>query len=205
LFKPFNRLGRESGDVEGTGIGLAITRSLVELLGGNIGFESEEGIGSTFWVDLPLANPGSVSRFRHATSPMNLLPKERIGGATRTVLYVEDNPSNVALMTEIVGQFPNTELLSARSAEDAIETAADRRPDLILMDVNLPGIDGFEALRRLKADIRTRGIPVVAVSAAAMPSDVEKGLNAGFVKYLTKPVDLAEVYEVLSECWSVDS
>ena len=203
LFKPFNRLGREAGEIEGTGIGLAITQSLVELLGGSIGFESEPDVGSTFWVDLPIAATKTRLRKRQAIGERPVqAPRETL---QQLVLYVEDNPANVELMEEIVSQFDNTELLTARDGESAVAIAVERRPDLILMDINLPGIDGYEALRRLQKHRNTRDIPVMALTAAAMPADVRKGLDAGFVKYLTKPIDLSEVYEILSACDSVNT
>ena len=203
LFKPFNRLGREAGEIEGTGIGLAITQSLVELLGGSIGFESEPDVGSTFWVDLPIAATKTRLRKRQAIGERPVqAPRETL---QQLVLYVEDNPANVELMEEIVSQFDNTELLTARDGESAVAIAVERRPDLILMDINLPGIDGYEALRRLQKHRNTRDIPVMALTAAAMPADVRKGLDAGFVKSLTKPIDLSEVYEILSACDSVNT
>jgi CheY-like chemotaxis protein len=202
LFKPFNRLGRETGEIEGTGIGLAITESLVELLGGEIGFESEVDVGSAFWVDLPLAPPSALARTRPlgkaAGSYSKLQPEEQV------VLYVEDNPANVELIAEIVAQFPDTEFISAGDGETAVELASQRSPDLIFMDINLPGIDGYEAMRRIHANAATRDIPIVALTAAAMPADVKKGMEAGFKKYLTKPIDINEVYEILSECCSAD-
>ena len=181
LFQPFNRLGRESGDVEGSGIGLTITKQLAELLGGRIGFESEAGCGSTFWVDLPLTAGKTLDGTR--TAPPAATPKGRsrtIGSAKRTILYVEDNPANLKLMEAIVRLVPNLEMLAAPNAELGLDLAKKHGPDVILMDIGLPGMDGFEALKRLRRSKRTRTIPVIALTANAIREDIERSLEAGF-------------------------
>lgn len=193
LFEPFNRLDAEGGDVEGTGIGLTITRGLVELMRGSIEVESRPGAGCRFTVLLPEGEvktdcPGEEDRGAAET------PHE---GLRRTILYVEDNPPNRKLMGKIVERLPGTELLTAPDAFAGIDLARSRRPDVILMDIHLPGKSGLEALAELRVLPETSHIPVIAVTAHAMPADIEKGIAAGFVNYLTKPVSLPELTEAL--------
>jgi signal transduction histidine kinase/CheY-like chemotaxis protein len=187
VFQPFNRLGAEAGTVEGSGIGLSLTRRLVELMHGKIGFTSDAGQGSTFWVELPALPPADAA----GATPL-LAPVERSAGEY-SVLYVEDNPSNLKLMERLVATLPLTRLATVRDAEQGIEMAARLRPDVILLDINLPGMNGFQALKQLRARSETRAIPVIALTAAAMPKDVRRGLEAGFYAYLTKPFDVTEL------------
>jgi len=196
VFEPFNRLGREADGSEGTGIGLAITKQIVEILGGSIGFKSQHGIGSTFWVDLPIApgEPPVASEHLHvdrATPPRG--PDEQ----RKRILYVEDNPSNLQLMEELLGTIGNFAMTSAANGPLALQMVKEDRPDLILLDINLPEMDGFEVLQRLQNDADTREIPVIAVTAAAMPAEVERGLSAGFKEYITKPIDIATVLRAI--------
>ncbi|MGA8864587.1 MAG: response regulator [Gallionella sp.] len=198
IFNSFDRLGAERGKVEGTGIGLVITRSLVVAMGGNIGFESEMGKGSTFWVEFPLIGPvnASVPKQASASSPPPSIPPERTSGAKTgrpAVMYIEDNPMNMRLMQQILNRRTNVEMRQANSAELGIEMALANPPALIMMDINLAGMNGYQALAVLKADTRTAHIPVIAVSANAMVGDRERGLQAGFVDYLTKPLDVARM------------
>ncbi len=196
LFKAFERLGAESGAIEGTGIGLALSKRLVELMHGSIGLDSAVDEGSTFWVHLAHSRP-AAQRPAHAgpVEPARATAP-RIEGR-RVVLYIEDNPVNVMLMEAMLGREPELRLITAPLPEMGLELAAAQRPDLILLDIQLPGMDGYEVLRRLRAVESTRDIPVVAVSANAMSGDMEQGLAAGFHDYLTKPLDLSRLLDVV--------
>jgi PAS domain S-box-containing protein len=196
LFQPFNRLGREASVEEGTGIGLMVTKRLVELMGGTIGVESTVGVGSVFWFELnlasaPLHQPGEAERL----VPVRLQVPE--GTPVRTVLYVEDNPANLELVEQLIARRPELRLLSAADGILGVEFARAYQPHVILMDINLPGISGLEAMRRLRADPATAHIPVIALSANAVPRDIEKALEAGFLSYLTKPIKVNQFMEAL--------
>jgi CheY-like chemotaxis protein/anti-sigma regulatory factor (Ser/Thr protein kinase) len=196
LFQPFNRLGQESGAEEGTGIGLVVSKRLVELMGGEIGVESTVGVGSVFWIELNAT--GAVELPCEADLPAAGTPAQLQPGAQRhTLLCVEDNPANLLLIEKLIARRPDIRLLSARDGNRGIEMARAAQPDVILMDINLPGISGLVALRILADDPATASIPVIALSANAMPHDVEKGLEAGFFRYLTKPIKVAEFMETL--------
>jgi len=194
LFQPFNRLGQEANAEEGTGIGLVVSKRLIELMHGRIGVESSAGSGCTFWIELALspvptaaelnAAPGTAIAIQSDQS-IAPLPKQ-------TLLYVEDNPANMLLVQEITAQRSHLELIAAKDAITGIELARSRLPTLILMDINLPGMSGIEALAVLLADSKTAHIPVIALSANAIPRDIEKGLEAGFFQYLTKPIKVLE-------------
>jgi len=209
LFLPFERLGYEASKVEGSGIGLSITKELVELMDGEVGFESEVGVGSKFWVDFPVqdhsrnsVDDGPALTFvpeTPAPETGHSSPVENVGhddGAKR-VLYVEDNMSNIRLMKGIVKNIKNCSLTAVLSAEEGFEKLKSDTFDLILMDINLPGIDGVEAMRLLAADSKMKHVPVLAVSAAAMPSDIERAMLAGFRGYLTKPLHVKETVQAL--------
>jgi signal transduction histidine kinase/CheY-like chemotaxis protein len=195
LFQPFNRLGQENGTEEGTGIGLVVTRRLVELMGGTIGVTSSVGVGSVFWIELELTKPVPSAMPSGTVLPMGR--KEATHDINHTLLYVEDNPANLKLVQEIIGFRPDLRLLSAPDAHLGIEMAKAHSPDLILMDINLPGMSGTDALGELRRDPRTSHIPVLALTANAMPRDVEKGINAGFFRYLTKPINIDEFNEAV--------
>ncbi|MEO5337142.1 MAG: PAS domain S-box protein [Magnetospirillum sp. WYHS-4] len=197
VFQPFNRLGAEGSTVEGTGIGLTITRRLIEAMGGRIGFASKPGEGTTFWVEVPTADALASAEAAPESEAGAGVGTEPHAWAGARVLYVEDNPTNVELMQIFLAGTKGFHLLVAVTAEEGLDMARRERPDIILMDVNLPGMSGVEAVRRLKADPETRGIPVIAVSAAAMPRDVEAGVEAGFDSYLTKPINLREVLKTI--------
>ena len=194
LFQPFNRLGQESSAVEGTGIGLVVTKRLVELMSGTIGVESRERQGSVFWIELKLsAAPALAEAARHVAVAVPLVPHAR----QRTLLYVEDNPANLMLVEDLIARRPDIRLLSARDGPSGIKLALAAMPDVILMDINLPGISGTRMMMELAAHPATCHIPVVALSANAMPRDIEKGLEAGFYRYLTKPIRVNEFMETL--------
>jgi CheY-like chemotaxis protein len=196
LFQPFNRLGRESGAEEGTGMGLVVTKRLVELMGGAIGVDSVVGDGSVFWIELSLTAAPQIPAHK-VEAVIRTKPPVPHGAPVRTVLYVEDNPANLELVEQLVGRRPDLNLLSATDGKQGVELARARLPEIILMDINLPGISGHEALAILRLDPATAHIPVIALSANAMPRDIEKGLEAGFFSYLTKPINVYEFMEAL--------
>ena len=191
LFQPFQRAGQEAGPIEGTGIGLAISKRLAELMRGTVGFRSAPGDGSEFWVDLPTDDHG-ISRFP-ATSLRAMAPTSHHGVGRSLVLYVEDNPANVALMRDLLNAHDEVELATTPTAEMGLELARMKRPKLILLDINLPGMNGLEALQLLRVWPETKDIPVVALTAAATERDRQIGKAAGFYRYLTKPVKIDEL------------
>jgi PAS domain S-box-containing protein len=200
IFNAFDRLGAERGQVEGTGIGLVITRRIVEAMGGRVGFESMEEQGSTFWVEFAVTQAARLP----AMETMMLAQPETTDNTSPSaqrpvVLYIEDNPMNLRLMQQIFARRPELELRDAHTAELGIELARAQPPQLILMDINLPGMNGFAALAELKADVRTASIPVIAVSANAMKGDQERGMTAGFVDYLTKPINIPALFASLDK------
>ena len=196
LFQPFNRLGQEAGSEEGTGIGLVVSKRLVELMGGSIGVESTVGVGSVFWIELNTAALPTLDCSDDETLPA-VPANVRADAKVRTLLYVEDNPANLMLIEKLVARRPNLRLMSATNGIRGVEMARASRPDVILMDINLPGISGIEALGFLVSDPMTARIPVIALSANAMPHDIVKGLAAGFFRYLTKPIKVNEFLATL--------
>ena len=196
LFQPFNRLGKETGVEQGTGIGLVVTKRLVELMGGSIGVESTVDVGSLFWIELHVTSaPQFAQREQHA--PEDVTPAAQISVAMRTLLYVEDNPANLELVEQLVAMRTDVRLISASDGSVGIEFARNLQPDVILMDINLPGISGIQALQILQGDQSTKHIPVIALSANAMPSDIERGLQLGFFHYLTKPMRVRDFMQTL--------
>jgi PAS domain S-box-containing protein len=197
LFQPFNRLGREVGVEEGTGIGLMVTKRLVELMGGSIGVTSTVGVGSLFWVELTVAS-ASLLGAHDAEQAAPLLQSRMLeGAALRTVLYVEDNPANLELVEQLLARRPELRLLAAADGTLGVEFARVYQPQVILMDINLPGINGLEAMRILRADPATAHIPVIALSANAVPRDIAAALEAGFLSYITKPIKVSQFMEAL--------
>jgi len=195
LFQPFQRAGQETGPIEGTGIGLVIVKRLAELMRGQVDFRSVAGEGSEFWVDMPI----------HAAPRLDFPPpaeptpvSQGLGESGRhRVLYVEDNPANVLFMKDLLGTFDNIELITSPTAEMGIEIARADPPALVIMDINLPGMSGVDALRALKAIPETSRVPVIALTAAASDRDRQRGEQAGFYRYLTKPVQVDELETAL--------
>jgi PAS domain S-box-containing protein len=198
LFQPFNRLGRESSREEGTGIGLVMSKRLVELMGGTIGVASTIGSGSVFWFELNSADVPQLAIEPAMPAAIALAPAQN-GVPVRTLLYVEDNPANLKLVEQLIARRPDMRLLVATDGDLGVQLARASHPEVILMDINLPGISGIEALKILREDPATAHIPVVALSANAMPRDVEKGMQAGFFRYLTKPIRVNEFMNTLDE------
>lgn len=198
LFQPFNRLGQEAGKEEGTGIGLVVTKRLVELMGGEIGVNSTVGVGSVFWIDLSLTQPQTLGVKDYVTKPIEAPHEATDSKHEVTLLYVEDNPANLKLVEEIIHCHSDLHLLSAPDAKLGIELARAHQPNVILMDINLPGMSGLKALEILLQDPLTANIPVIALTANAMPRDIAKGLEAGFFRYITKPINVEEFTEAIN-------
>ncbi|MBP6338608.1 MAG: response regulator [Vitreoscilla sp.] len=196
LFQPFNRLGQEAGVEEGTGIGLVVSKQLVELMGGTIGVDSSVGVGSVFWIELP-ASAGMEVPADEAPARLVATADPAASTPLRRVLCVEDNPANLMLVAKLLARRPDLHLLTAKDGRRGIEMAHSALPEVILMDINLPGISGLTALRILAGDPATAHIPVVALSANAMPRDIQKGLEAGFFRYLTKPIKVSEFMDTV--------
>ena len=196
LFQPFNRLGQGAGAEEGTGIGLVVCKRLIESMGGVIGVESTVGEGSMFWVDLNLT---SEQQLVTSAAELTAAAQGQVRAATQlsTLLYVEDNPANLLLVESLIARRLDIRLLSATEGNQGIEVARAYRPEVILMDINLPGISGIEAMKILAEDPATAHIPVIALSANAMPRDIQKGLETGFFRYLTKPLKVNEFMDTL--------
>jgi PAS domain S-box-containing protein len=200
IFEPFHRAGQEAGPIQGTGIGLAISKRLANLMGGRVGFLSKPGAGSTFWIELPLRPAAVGAAPRRLDTQREQLASVAAGtGTVHTIVYIEDNPSNIAFMRELLGELENVELITVPTAEVGIELVRERKPKLVIMDINLPGMSGYEATAKLKQWPETRDIPVVALTAAAMMADRQRSATAGFHRYLTKPVRVQELMDTLEE------
>ena len=196
LFQPFNRLGQEAGIVAGTGIGLVVTKQLVELMDGVMGVDSTVGQGSVFWVELR-STPAPELK---VIAPEEAAPKlaiKPIDAPRKILLYIEDNPANMRLVERLIDRRTDIKLLKAVDGLQGIALARASLPDVILMDINLPGISGIDALKALQEDASTAHIPVVAISANAMSRDIEVGRQLGFFRYLTKPIVVEEFMTTL--------
>ena len=196
LFQPFNRLGLDNTTIEGSGIGLVLTKRLVELMGGTIGVRSTPGTGSTFWIDLRSAEPST--RPHAQVRPRLPTPGELVGDPQlATILCVDDNRANLALLTEALSLRTDCMVLTATDGQAGVDMARSHSPDVILMDNNMPIMSGREAMRVLQQDPATAGIPIIAVSAAAMPNMVSSGLEQGYFRYLVKPYDLVDLTDAI--------
>ena len=203
IFSPFSRLGLENSDITGSGIGLTITRELVEAMGGSIGFESAPNLGSTFWLAFPIVS-GELSVKDRSEEPApapSPAAADTPPQAKHTVLCVEDNPSSLMLLESIIERIQDTAMISAHTGELGVDLAEIHHPDVILMDINLPGINGIETLYRLKLSSATKNIPVIALTARASEKDKAQGLEAGFMDYLTKPINVEEVTSALNQAF----
>ncbi len=196
IFEPFHRAGQETGPIQGTGIGLAISKRLAELMRGSVGFSTETDRGSEFWVEIPIEPTGATT-----VAPAPRVPVESalVSGPRHKIVYVEDNPSNIAFMRELIGDLPAIELLIAPTAEIGLELIRAHRPHVVIMDINLPGMSGIDATKQLAQWPETRDIPVIALTAAALPKDAALGRESGFYRYMTKPVKVHELTAVLEE------
>jgi CheY-like chemotaxis protein len=198
LFQPFERLAAARSGIEGTGIGLALSRRLVEAMGGSIGVDSEPGQGCSFWLRLPPRPPALALP---APPPGEPAPADADASAeaTHTVLYIEDNNVNVLLMEAMLARLPGLRLLSALHPAEGLRLAQAEKPALVLLDIQLPDMNGFEVLARLREDPALRDIPVVAVSANALQRDIDAALAAGFTAYITKPVVLEDLLDIVQQ------
>ena len=196
LFLPFNRLDAENSTIEGTGIGLTITRQLVEMMAGHIGVDSEPGVGSHFWVEIPLESPPLTDGqdvSNHANTAVPSTKQEQ----QHTILYIEDNPTNLKLVSQILANRQHINLITALEPELGLKLASDHHPELILLDINMPQMNGYQVLNILKSDEQLKHIPVIAVTAKAMAKDIAKGESAGFSDYLTKPLDISNFLSII--------
>ena len=196
LFTPFDRLGAEQSTVEGTGLGLALCQRLVQAMQGSIGVNSTLGTGSTFWLELPQAQSPLQSLAAQRNSPV---PEQSADEESRRILYIEDNFSNVTLVEQMLAERPALELMTAMQGRVGLELARKHAPDLILLDLHLPDMPGWQVLAQLKADHSTRDIPVVVISADATSPQIKRLLSAGARAYLTKPLDISEFFRVVDE------
>jgi len=198
IFQPFNRLGAEDRQIQGTGIGLTITKSLIEAMHGTIGFESNKESGSIFWIEIPLSDkeiqPTQITAIKATqSSDLNAID------LNAKILYIEDNTFNQELMKHIMEQFPGIQLFIESNADLGLATAKREKPQIILMDINLPGMSGVEALEEIHRTQELKNIPVIAVSAASMQSDIDLGIAAGFYAYITKPFKLEELIHTIEQ------
>jgi PAS domain S-box-containing protein len=196
LFDPFNRLEADKGDIEGTGIGMTISKKLIEVMNGSIGVKSTVGTGSNFQISLPTCQPNMIEPENIPDTSNDLECEEDI--STFTLLYIEDNHANLSLVEDILSDYPEVRLLTAEDAIIGIDISLSKKPNLILMDINLPHIDGFEALKRLRNFEETNDIPVIAMTANAMKKDIDRAMAKGFKAYITKPINIEKFKNIIA-------
>jgi len=197
IFEPFHRIEPKNTHIQGTGIGLTITRDLVEKMGGKIGVESNLGKGSKFWFELPVSTEFSSDDIG-SNRKFSIKPKLIDGRVYRVILYIEDELSNIKFMLKLFEKYPEYHLIIAETASSGVHAAREHVPDLILLDINLGGQSGFDVQKELRVDRTTREIPIIALSANAMSHDIEKAENAGFADYVTKPIDVSRLFESIN-------
>ena len=193
LFAPFDRLGAENSDTQGTGLGLALSKRLTEAMGGTIG-EGGPAMGACFWIEFPIVKSVQEQVASSGIAPTSLAG---LNGDGKTLLYIEDNLSNLSLIENLLEECAPIKLISAMQGQLGLELAARHQPDLILLDVHLPDINGAEVLARLKAKARTRTIPVVVLSADATKSQINRLMSLGATEYLTKPLEIDRFLKVI--------
>jgi len=196
LFKPFERFDAEYSNVAGTGIGLTIAKQLIELMNGMIGVESSKGKGSTFWVELEKSDRETVHTAQHADGDQAV---KEVDAIDKKLVYIEDNRSNVVLMEHVIGEMTDYKLFTAGTGDEGLVIIHEQQPDLVLLDINLPGKSGFDILKELRAHSQTKSIPVVAVTANAMLDDRDKTLDAGFDDYISKPIKVKILLDVIKK------
>ncbi|HEX2155649.1 MAG TPA: ATP-binding protein, partial [Actinomycetes bacterium] len=195
LFVPFDRLGSERTSIEGTGLGLPLTKGLAEAMGGTLGVASVVGQGSAFWVELPLTQTASERPTAAEAPPAHAQPERQHPAVT--MLYIEDNLSNLQLVERLLSRRPGVTLISAMRPQLGLELAGEHHPDLILLDLDLPDMPGQEVLRRLRADSNTAHVPIVILSADARPALIARLLEEGARAFLTKPLEIKELLALL--------
>ncbi len=195
--------GRVRVSLQDTGIGLVVNKRLIGLMGRSIGAVSTVGVGSTFWIELDAAVAPELAPELPGTGRHAAAAAADAQAPLQTLLCVEDNPANLLLIEKLIARRPGTRLLVAKDAEHGFEIACLQQPDVILMDINLPGMSGLQTLEMLRGDRRTFRMPVIALSANAMPRDIEKGLRAGFLRCLTKPIKVGEFMETLDSAMTL--
>lgn len=205
LFQPFNRLDADNSDIEGTGIGLTFTRRIVELMDGQVNMKSEPGAGSSFWIDLPIATLAAFNPEPSVEKKIaSVISEDTPGAQQHTILYIEDNPANLKLMEKILESQEHIHLLTAHTPELGIALAKSTRPNLILLDINLPGMDGYQVLNIFKSDENLKSTPVIAITANAMEGDIKRGKAAGFQDYVTKPIEIVKLMHAIDSCLPKD-